>query len=146
MRFSFLVIALVVAGCANEKQPPPPIVPVQGVVTLDGKPLNKVTVRFVPMIEYGAEYTARGVTDAAGRFTLTCKGQPGACAGENRVLILESEIPPRLRGENAQAELVKYLQGLGGRPLPPRYTNLADNPLSANVKSEQKEYSFELQR
>lgn len=129
-------------GCG--KAPPPPIVVADGIVRLDGRPLNNVEVRFIPSIDYGAECVAKGVTDKAGRFTLTCKGQPGACACENRVVIVEAALPSRLKGENAQAELARYLQTLGGRPLPQKYANLADNPLVINVTADQQEYPIEM--
>ena len=138
-----VALALLLAGC---KAPPPPIVEAEGVVLLDGKPLNHVEVRFFPMIDYGAEYTAKGITDKQGRFQLTCMGQPGACACENRVIIVEPDLPPHLRGEKAQAALAKHFQSLGGRPLPPKYANLADSPLVAHVSADQKEYKFELTR
>jgi hypothetical protein len=140
------VVAALLAGCA--RQPPPPIIPVEGVVWLDGEPLKKVEVRFIPQIDFGPEYIATGVTDEKGRFSLTCNGQPGACAGENRVLILESEIPAKLKGEEAQVALAKYFEGLGGRPIPPRYGNLAESPFTVTVTTEKKEYfaSFDLKR
>jgi hypothetical protein len=141
--WAFLVCFL--SGCSG-KAPPPPIVEAGGTVLLDGKPLYKAQVRFFPLIDYGAEYVATGVTDKAGRFTLTCKGQPGACAGKNLVLVMEAELPARVRGEERQAELAEYLQSLGGRPLPPAYANLASSPLSAEVKAGQKQYNFELKR
>jgi hypothetical protein len=129
-------------GCG--KAPPPPILEVEGVVTLDGKPLKKAQVRFIPQIEFGPEYVASGVTDDLGQFTLLCKGQPGACAGENFVLVSEADIPARLQSETAQAELAKYFQSLGGRPLPRRYANLADSPLTVTVNAGQKKYDFKL--
>jgi hypothetical protein len=130
------------AGCG--KAPRPVLVEAGGTVRLDGKPLKNAEVRFIPPEGWGPEYVASGVTDGAGRFQLTCKGQPGACAGENRVLVLEAEIPGRLLGEDAQVELAKYFRSLGGRPIPPRYGNLAESPLKADVKAGQKEYRFEL--
>jgi hypothetical protein len=144
----YLVIAAVAAlsgGCA--KEPPPLIVPAEGVVWLQGKPLKKVEVRFIPLIDHGPEYVATGVTDDKGRFTLTCNGQPGACAGENKVLILEAELPANLKGEDALAELAKYFEALGGRPLPTQYANLAESPLKVTVSAERKEYfaTFDLQ-
>ena len=132
------------AGCG--KAPPPPIVAAEGVIRLDGKPLNKVEVRFIPQIAFGPEYVAVGVTDEAGRFQLTCKGQPGACACENRVIVMEAELPARLKGEDAQSELAKYFQTLGGRPLPDKYASLVDSPLTASVKAGQKDYNFDLTR
>ena len=137
-------LATLAAGCA--KAPRPVLVEAEGTVRLDGKPLNRAEVRFIPLIDFGPEYVATGVTDEAGRFKLTCKGQPGACAGENRVLVLEAEVPARLLGEDAQVELAKYFRSLGGRPIPPRYGNLAESPLKANVKADQKEHQFNLTR
>jgi hypothetical protein len=138
-----IALGLFLAGC---KAPPPLIVEAEGVVLLDGKPLNNVEVRFFPMIDYGPEYTAKGITDKNGRFQLTCNGAPGACACENRVIIVEPDLPPHLKSENAQAELARHIKSLGGRPLPQKYANLADSPLVAHVKAEQKEYKFELKR
>ena len=139
-----VALAALFAGCG--KAPPPPIVEAGGVIRLDGKPLNKAEVRFIPLIQYGPEYVAVGVTDEAGRFQLTCKGQPGACACENRVVVVEAELPGRLKGEDAQAELAKYLNSLGGRPIPDQYGNLVSSPLTAKVKADQKDYSFDLTR
>jgi hypothetical protein len=138
------LLAVLLAGCG--KAPPPPIVPVEGQVLLDGEPVNKAEVLFIPLIPYGPEYVAKGVTDEQGRFQLTCKGQPGACACENQVVIRESELPDKLKGENAQAELAKYLKSLGGRPLPPRYANLVESPLTAKVTAEEITFVFELKR
>jgi hypothetical protein len=138
-----IVLALLSGGCG--KEPPPPIVPASGVVMLESKPLKKVQVVFYPMIDYGAEYVARGVTDEAGRFELTCKGQPGACACENRVVVIEGPIPVNLRGENAHVELAKYLKELGERP-PDRYANLVDSPLIMVVRASQKEYILDLHK
>jgi hypothetical protein len=137
-----LVLTALPAGCG--KAAPPAIVEAEGIVRLNGKPLAKATVRFIPQNDLGAEYVATGVTDGAGRFTLTCNGKLGACAGENRVLVMESPLPARVRGEDAQVELAKYLQSLGGRPIPPKYANLADSPLTANVTADKKEHVLEL--
>jgi hypothetical protein len=138
--------ALVVFAAGCGKAPPPPIVEVEGIVRLDGKPLKKVEVRFIPVIDYGPEYVARGVTDDSGHFRLKCKGQAGACAGENHVLVAEADIPVPLQRENAQLELARYFQALGERPIPPKYGNLAESPLTANVKADRKDYQFQLTR
>jgi hypothetical protein len=145
--FGCLLLAALLPGCAR-KAPPPPIVEAAGVVRLDGKPLNKAQVRFVPLIDYGPEYVAAGVTDESGRFQLTCHGQPGACACENRVLVLEAEIPARLKSEDlrVQDELASYLRSLGGRPLPPKYANLVTSPLTITVTAGQKDYPIDLAR
>jgi hypothetical protein len=139
-------LAGLLTGCrANE--PPPPILEVSGVVLLEGQPVNGAHVRFIPLIGHGPEYVATGVTDKDGRFTLTCKGQPGACEGENLVLI-KDEVPKKLQSENlkVQKELQEYWAKLGGRPLPTRYANLAESPLTATVSPEQKEFVFQMER
>jgi hypothetical protein len=144
--FTVAGAALVSLAVGCPKAPPPPIVEAEGVVRLDGKPLNGAAVRFLPMIDYGPEYTAVGVTDESGRFKLTCNGRPGACACENRVIVAEADIPPKLQSENAQAELAGYFKALGSRPLPEKYANLVESPLTADVKAGKKEYDFDLKR
>jgi hypothetical protein len=143
-RKAFVVVsALLLASC---KAPPPPIVEAGGVVRLENRPLKRAEVRFLPAIQYGPEYIAVGITDDDGRFTLTCKGQPGACLGENYVLIAEAPLPPELRGQNAQADLARYFQKLGGRPIPSKYSSLAENALAVTVAADRKEYNFDLTR
>jgi hypothetical protein len=133
-------LAALIAGC---KEPPPPIVAVEGIVLLDGKPLKNAQVRFIPQIEHGPEFIATAVTDGGGRFKLMCNGQHGACAGENYVVIDDGPIPAKLLNEDAQLELQAYLRSLGGRP-PLKYGNLADTPLTALVSEEQKVFVFDL--
>ena len=62
------------------------------------------------------------------------------------MLIREAEIPAHLKSERAQLELANYLQSLGGRPLPEKYTDLGNNPLLVNVNAEQTEYDLPLTR
>jgi hypothetical protein len=140
-----ILFAILSAGCGKTLPPPPPIVAVEGVVLLDGKPLNNVEVRFVPAVGYGVQYIAKGITNQHGQFTLICNGKAGACECENRVLVLEAPFPAELKREDAQAQLIKYLKSLGDRP-PLRYGNLAESPLIANVQAGKKEYALELTR
>jgi hypothetical protein len=139
----FALMALL-GGCG--RAPSPTIVEAEGIIRLNGVPLSNAQVRFVPVGDLGPEYIATGMTDKAGRFQLRCNGQPGACAGECRVLVMEADIPARLQGEDVQDQLVAYLRGLGGRPIPPQYADLTASPLTANVTAEQKQYNFDLRR
>jgi hypothetical protein len=138
-----VALVALLSGCGKS---PPAVVPAEGVIRLDGKPLKNVQVRFVAVSDAGPESIATGVTDEAGRFRLTCNGRPGACAGENRVVVTEGDIPKRLQGEDAQDELAEYLESLGGRPIPPKYSDLTASPLRANVTAGQQEYNFDLTR
>jgi hypothetical protein len=67
MRRTFWLIAaaLVMAGCGPAG---PDVQFVEGVVTLDGKPLDGASVAFVPIDKSGI--SAAGKTDADGRFRL----------------------------------------------------------------------------
>lgn len=138
-------VAVFLATYKKSKPPPPPIVEAGGIVRLEGEPLKRVKVRFIPVGDHGTEYDAVGVTDDEGNFTLTCHGQPGACSGENMVLVTESEVPPELRGEKARLEKTKYYEKLGGRPLPSRATSIVD-PLLVTVKPDKKTYAINLFR
>ncbi len=138
-----MLFALLQAGCGKSLPSPPPIVEVEGLVLLDGKPLNNVEVHFVPVVNCGVQYIAKGITNQQGQFKLTCNKQPGACACENRVLVREAPYPAELKKETAQLQWIKYRESLGERP-PKRYANLADSPLITNVQAGKKEYTLEL--
>jgi hypothetical protein len=146
-------IALCSVGIALLVRPskplPPPLVPVEGVIRshIDGKPLKKVVVLFVPKTNYGPDYTAYGETDDDGHYTLNCNGQPGACVGENRVLIQETPPPASLqRDDRGHILSGPYYQKLGGRPLPKKYTNLSASPLTVDVQASRTQYDFTLEK
>lgn len=139
-----IAIAILSQGC--RKEAPPPIVAAQGVVLLNGAPLPTAQVRFIPQIKFGPQFIATGVTDAQGRYSLTCNAQPGACAVENTVTVNEADIPARLQGENVQRELATYLQSLKNRPIPQNYGTPVTTPLSVKVTEGQSEYKLELKR
>ena len=90
-------------GCGSDR---PPLAPVGGVVTLDGKPLADAEVIFTP--ETGRHSTAR--TDAEGRYELEyLPDVPGAVLGPHTVRIsrfdpdtLIDSVPPKY---NSQSEL-----------------------------------------
>ena len=145
-RFAILVLAFGLCGCAGS---PPPVVPVEGTITLNGLPLADAEVQFVPMTGFGAEFIARAVTDKDGRFKLeTNNGQAGACACLNRVTVTEGPIPDGMRGQSAEAQVraSKYLAGLKNRPIPPTYGTLATSVLEVTVVTGQTEYPLKLSR
>ncbi|MSR32469.1 MAG: carboxypeptidase regulatory-like domain-containing protein [Gemmataceae bacterium] len=84
------------AGC-GEATEHAKIVPVSGLVTLDGKPLPNAHVHFQPMAQ-GTEnpgYGSYGKTDAAGKFSLSLNAQAtqaaGAVVGKHRVAITTTQ-------------------------------------------------------
>src|SRR5262245_35967083 len=90
MRIGFvLCLALGLAGGCQGK--PYNVATVSGTVTLDGKPLPKASVTFVPMATKERENpgpTAQGLTDERGHFQVSVDPQtPGAVVGKCRVYI-----------------------------------------------------------
>src|SRR5688572_21249891 len=81
-RFAFLLFlaaGIGVTGCGG-----PTLVPVSGTVTLDDRPLAGAHVTFEP-VEGGLELVSTGVTDEAGKYSLSCGEEPGAIPGTHRV-------------------------------------------------------------
>ena len=143
-----LVVAVAFSGCAR-KPDPPPIVEASGLVTIDGEPLPRASIRFIPMFEgFGAEVIAEAVTDDKGRFKLVCSGSNGACVGPHKVTIEEGPLPPGASGESmkAQMKMTAYLQSLPNRPIPPHFGNLAQTPISIEIVPEKNTYDLKLRR
>ena len=139
---ALLAAALFASGCSKS---PPPIVPVEGVVLLNDQPLPNAQLQFIPTQPgLGMEYIAVGTTDEKGRFKLSCKGQAGACACENRVTVADAAIPDDVRGN--QAAEAKYAAGLKNRPIPGAYGKLATTPLVIEVTPDQKTYELRLKK
>jgi hypothetical protein len=139
-----LVVAL--AGCTGTGKPPA-IVPVEGVVLLDGAPLPKVKVLLFPQAKFdgAADYVAQGVTDDQGRFKLTCHGKEGACACENIVTVMD-DIPDELSASSARERYYEYMKGLKNRPVPEALRSAATSPARVAVTADQKEYKIEFRR
>jgi len=140
---------ILMPGCKSKAQPLE-IVEVDGQVLLDGKPLKKVRVRFIPDGALSQDYIAYGETDDAGKFSLTCHEQPGACAGENIVVVEESDAPEHLQNskgrlsEKERVEINNYFKSLGGRPIPAKYANMATTPLKVAISPGQRTYVIEM--
>ncbi len=111
----------------------PPLVQVSGTVTLDGKPVEKAWVKFVPQFEGPEGYlkgsTSFGFTDAAGKYTLTYttdsngKAILGAVIAKHQVQIQLNDlgggqlIPPRY--SSSQSDLkVEVKEGIGPLDFP----------------------------
>lgn len=94
-----LLVLMLAAGCSRA---PEKTYPVEGRVTLDGKPLKGGTVLF-ESIQPGTSgkcYTARGTIDSQGRYrlsTFTFGDYDGAVPGRHRAMILPdlSQVPDR---------------------------------------------------
>lgn len=125
-----LAICATLTGCGSGNVP---LIPVSGVVTLDGEPLVDAEVIF----EHHAGRPSVGRTDNAGRYTLTYVGtQRGALPGEHKV-----RISTFLEPDSDSSDPVK----MEGRKetVPARYNQQTE--LSVEVGASRKEpYDFEL--
>ncbi len=83
----FVILGTWLVGCNGGKSGPP-TEPVSGTVTLDGKPLAQASVVFAPA---GTGQPAVGVTDEAGKYTLTTTNpKDGAVVGSYKITVIKA--------------------------------------------------------
>jgi len=121
---STLCLLLSLTGCGGAK-----FGQVSGVVTLDGKPLKEITVRFED--EGGNATIAK--TDASGKYVLQyALDQFGAPVGKHKVTIFTAAPVTEGTGDRAPPEIV-----------PPQYNR--ESILTAEVKPGSQVINFELE-
>jgi hypothetical protein len=85
MRIFLLLFLSLLAGCDDR----PARVPVSGIVTIDGRPLKRGNIKFVPV----NGRPSAGKIGEDGQFTLTCyDGNDGALIGTHRVQVASNRI------------------------------------------------------
>jgi len=129
-----------VLGCGGSK--PYSIVPVEGTLMMDGKPIDKIAVRFVP-IEQGPEST--GISDAQGHFVLhttETKPEDGAVIGQHKVLLTDTSIYTK-PFEGRASEGVDLTEGKSPR-ISIRYRVLHGTPLEVSVSEGTKALSLDV--
>jgi len=118
-------------GCGGRASNLPELVPVDGTVTLDGKPLSGAKVQFTPVGSTRGS-GARGSTDENGKYELRARhGGSGAPVGEYRVVIVKLDESPDPDGA-AGADSVPAAAEPGGI-LPARYSIDSKTTLTATV-------------
>ena len=138
-----LLLSLALAGCSSGRDPAlPPLVKVKGVVTLDGAPLSRVAVTFIPV---GTTRGGRchGFTNASGVYELvTEQDEKGAAVGEYKVLCNKwvqadgSDFPPDSK--------VSPMEAGAKEKFPPRYSQEETTELKANVSTGGADVDFQL--
>lgn len=113
-RILVLAPVCLLVGCFGSDK----IVPVSGVVTLDGEPLSGAVVGFEPIAQEGdleAGYGSYAKTDDDGRYTLrSLKNEDGAMVGQHRV-----SVSTVVGKEGPNGEML----GLTKERVPSRYNN-----------------------
>jgi hypothetical protein len=125
-------------GCGNSE---PPVVPVNGIVTLKDKPLEGAVVRFFPHGNtpgHGGE----GVTGAHGKFEITAartksKGLP---IGTYKIVITCLRRPDG----SIPASGVPDIESDAREVVPEPYSSRRDTPLIATVDADGKTHDFHL--
>jgi hypothetical protein len=151
MRIIIAAIALCIMAISGCGTSPPEIVPVTGVVTINGDPLANAEVRFMPMADgLDGNFVASGISDKSGAFTLHLQGkpEPGCCACECKVLVVEGPIPGDTRGQDERSLMAaaNFKKKLKNRPIPEKYHRVGTSPLSFTVSAENKEFEVKLAR
>ena len=152
--FAALLAAPGCGGGGDDVERPHQVVPVSGVVTYKGQPVDGASVTFHPADGGGSptapgKPAARAKTDSQGRFRLwTYDHDDGAVPGEHVVTVSKVEIAapdidpdaPDFDAEQAPAELPpQYL-------VPEKYGSKATSDLRATVTPEgpNDDFTFEL--
>jgi hypothetical protein len=136
-------LACLLTGCGGSG---PVVVPVQGTVTREGKPLAGAAVMFLPA---AGGRPATGVTDQAGVFHLqTFKPLDGALLGEHRVSVA---LPEAGSGPGVQTDGGVSVSGSSGKavaiPMPTgfeRYARPEESGLTATVTGAGQTFAFDL--
>ena len=143
-----LLTALLLTGCGPKGLQ---TYYVEGIVTLDGEPVEGAQVLFLPMEQTPDSKTASGLTDASGKYTLTADGGlpgKGAVDGEYRVTVKKVEIVAARGAPKPEYDT--------GRPpteyteqkviTPPRYSLPGQTPLKVTVKKEKNDIPLALEK
>lgn len=124
------LLALAALGCDAK----PRVVPVSGVVKIDGTPMADAQVEFVPDPDKGSagpRSTAR--TDNDGHFKLACDDQrDGAVVGFHRVIVQDARTFPPPRNRDSKGPPPE----MPASRISDRYENAAKTPLRQEVKAE----------
>ena len=115
---------LLLAGCGQESK----VVPVEGTLTLNGKPLEGAEVAFVPDDKNLAQTAGSDRTGPAGNFKMIHRGRSGLAPGKYRVIVgrgdvAEFGVPDVFMGKLAQSKVqAQPKKGAKKPPAPARYT------------------------
>lgn len=136
LRFVALLSMLVLAGLGGCSKGPVPVAEVEGIVTLDNKPLPEVRIMFFPdSLKENATSGpfSVGVSDDKGHYALKCEdGRAGAVIGSHKVAINDPRVVIPRAGRND--DVIAKVKIIASR-VPDRYTLAATTPLSKEVKA-----------
>ena len=142
-----MIISAAVAGCGGAVKGAPKLYRVSGTVTYKGQPVAGAKVMFMGD---GTKAPAVGVTDDAGRYSLSSLAGSGAVEGKHVVAIMkESEPDPAAKvnmsmEEAAEAAKKPAKTGAGTSLIPAKYQKPETSGLEFVVKPESNTIPIEL--
>lgn len=146
MFFSVAVVAalLVSAGCGSG----PKLVPVSGIVTLNGEPLEGAELTFIPDPN-NVEVTPGGdQTGPQGNYKAMYNYRSGLAAGKYTVLISKKastgegaeDAPPEIMGDPTMAAMAGYME----ETLPEKYSDPLKSDFTIEVPPEGGVFEFDV--
>lgn len=107
--------------------------PVSGVVKLNGQPVAKVSVQFIPLDEAKGR-SASGQADANGKYVLqTFEPNDGALPGEYKIVV--NSPPDEAKAFKDKKVEFTGTKDAGGVKIPAKYSDPKQTDLKATVKS-----------
>jgi hypothetical protein len=92
-------IVLLLTGCSGAKIPG--LVPAEGIVLLDGQPVEEANIVFSPLAGGGDRY-ATSISRSGGKFVLETVGNRGALPGRYEVMLSKKETVYTVSSEEAE--------------------------------------------
>jgi len=140
-----LVSAVWFSGCAGE--PEIQLYEVEGTVTLDGEPIDRIYVQFWPADD-GPR--SAGETDGSGRFVLQTYGsqeeKKGAIASRHKVILTDNSVFKEGLGRLTPSEKRGMDLTSGKKPrIHDKYSNIATTPLEVEITGPTKDVQLEVE-
>ena len=141
--FVLSLVACCLSGCGVEEGPE-----IQGKVTLNGQPLPGAEVRFLPADRDPTKPAGIMTTADDGTFAIFPDEDTGATLPPGQYVVVISKkvtkaggnIPQEMREDLEQMEAA----GMVRETLPARYSQEADTTLTADIKPEPNDFTFDL--
>lgn len=137
-----LICAIFAIGCGSGDET---LAPVSGIITLDGKPLAKAKIDFMPQ---SGGRPASGITDEDGKFSQvgTFVMGDGATVGENWVAVTSIGAPPMGGEVSMEGKRLKGASADYNAAIPLSYGRPKESGLTATIVSgTNNSFTFELE-
>lgn len=136
------VLVMGAAGLNGCAEPGPQYYPVEGVVTMNGEPVDQLRIEFWPTGAEGGK--SAGNTDAQGRFVLKpWDGQgEGAVQGKHKIVVRDNSMM-KVPFAGRANENVDVTQGAKPR-IHGKYSNFSTTPLEVEITGPKRDLTLEI--